>query len=350
MNNRPIDKVRNSGGQITLPPDTGGITDMGEINGAPNMIGGSAIYRVQLADEIDPQRTNIAIPNTHQKVLSYGAEFPYVRQTLMTARRLFSNKVLGPAFDYKTGINLSFEALQDLAAMYDIRKDLRARLDKIAEHLLAVKQRSMTVPSMGDVRGETKALLQKADHVAVALFNVAQLFYGDEIGPRWFASLHSLASKKYGDNDVFAEFLKAALPFLQFVRNARNAVEHPDQTKSVKVTDIALLPSGELNPPSIEVIHPETPQPSVPLLAVMEHIADQLATVFEVTSRIFAVRMSSPSRECSSALSNMTRTSRKCSSAGLGTQPGWATRLFLRLRCNLESHKYMPRQSAARYA
>jgi len=284
MNDRPIDKVRNSALSVTLPPDTGGITDMGEINGALHMIGGSAIYRVQLADEIDPERTNIAIPNTHQKVLSYGTKFPYVRQTLMTARRLFSNNVLGPAFDYKTGINLSFEALQDLAAMHDIRKDVLARFDKIAEDLknLAVEQRSMSVPSMGDVRGDTKAFLQKADHVAVALFNIAKLFYGDEIGPRWFASLQKLASEKYGDNDGFTKFLKAALPFLQFVRNARNAVEHPDQAKSVKVTDIALLPSGGLNPPSIEVIHPDTPQPSVPLLALMEHIADQLATVFEV--------------------------------------------------------------------
>jgi len=52
--------------------------------------------------------------------------------------------------------------------------------------------------------------------------------------------------------------------------------------KSVKVTDIALLPSGALNPPSIEVIHPDTAQPSVPLLALLEHVADQLATVFEV--------------------------------------------------------------------
>jgi hypothetical protein len=284
MNDRPIDKVRNSGLSITLPADTGGITDMGEINGALHMIGGSAIYRVQIADEIDPERTNIAIPNTHQKVLSYGTDFPYVRQTLMTARRLFSNQVLGPAFDYKTGINLSFEALQDLAAMHDIRKDVRARFDKVAEDLknLAVKQRSMTVPSMGDIRGETKAFLQKADHVAVALFNIAKLFYGDEIGPRWFASLHKLASEKYGDNDRFTKFLNAALPFLQFVRNARNAVEHPDQAKSVKVTDIALLPSGELNAPSVEVIYRETPQPSVPLLTLMEHIADQLATAFEV--------------------------------------------------------------------
>jgi len=284
MNDRPIDNIRNSAAAITLPPDTGSISEMGEINTALHMIGSSAIYRVQLADEIDPQRTNIAIPNTHQKVLSYGTELPYVRQTLMTARRLFSNNLLGSAFDYKAGINLSFEALQDLASMHDIRKDLRARFDKIVEDLKnhTIEPRSMTVPSVGDVRGDAKGFLQKTDHVAVALFNIARLFYGDEIGPRWFASLHKLANEKYGDKDAFSEFLKAALPFLQFVRNARNAVEHPDQTKSVKVTDISLLPSGELNAPSIEVIHPETPQPQVPLLALMEHIADQLAAAFEV--------------------------------------------------------------------
>jgi len=284
MNNRPIDKIRNSGLQMTLPPDTGGITDMGEINGVFYSIGGSAIYRVQLADEIDPQRTNIAIPNTHQKVLSYGTGHLFVRQTLMTARRLFNNKVLDSAFDCKTGINLSFEALQDMAAMYDVMKELRDKLGKISEDVknLAVEQRSMNIPSIGDVRGQTKAFLRKADHVTIALFNIAKLFYGDAIGSRWFESLHSLINKKYGETDQFTKFLKETLPFLQFVRNARNAMEHTDKTKSVKVADISLLPSGELNPPSIEVIHPETPQPSVSLLALMEQIADQLAIVFEI--------------------------------------------------------------------
>ena len=69
---------------------------------------------------------------------------------------------------------------------------------------------------------------------------------------------------------------------MQFVRNVRNAVEHPDQSKSVKVNDISLLLSGKLNPPSIEVIHPKTPQPSVPLLTLTECITDQLAAVFEI--------------------------------------------------------------------
>ena len=284
MANRSIDKIRNSGATMMLPPDTGGIAGMGEINGSLHIFGENSIYRVQLADEIDPQRTNIAIPNTHQKVLSYGTEFPYVRQTLMTARRLFSNNALGAAFDYKAGINTSFEALQDLAAMHDIRSALSARFDTRAEDVknLAVQQRSMTVPSIGDVRGETKAFLQKADHVAVALFNIVKLFYSDEIGKGMFEGLHDLICKKFSEDDPFSRFLKEAVPFLKFVRNARNAVEHPDQNKSVKVTDIALLPSGELNPPTVEVIHAETPQPPVPLLAVMEHIADQLATAFEV--------------------------------------------------------------------
>ena len=284
MTVRPIDKIRNSGGRMTLPPDTGGITEAAVINDTLHMIGNSAIYRVQLADQIDPQRTNIALPNTHQKVLSYGTAFPYVRQTLMTARRLFSNNALGMSFDYKVGIDLSFEALQDLAAMHDIRKDLTARFEMCVEDAkkLAVQERSLTVPSMGDVRGKTKAFLQKADHVAIALFNIAKLFHGDEISKGMFEGLHGLVREKFGEDDPFSKFLNAALPFLKFVRNARNAVEHPDHTKSVKVTDITLLPSGELNPPTVEVVHAETAQPPVPLLAMMEHIADQLSTVFEI--------------------------------------------------------------------
>ena len=247
------------------------------------MIGRSAIYRVQLADEIDPQRTNIAIPNTHQKVLDYGTEFPYVRMTLMIARRLFRNEVLGTNFCYKTGINLAYEALQELAAMHDIRKSLSTHFDKIAQEVKdsLVEHRSMAVPSMGDVRGVTKAFLQKSDHLLAALFNIVKLFYGDEIGKGMFEGLHHMICTKLGDDDPFSRFLEAALPFLTFVRNARNGVEHPDRTKSVKVADIRLLPSGMLNPPTVEVIHPKTPQPPVPLLALMEHIADQLATVFE---------------------------------------------------------------------
>ena len=281
---RPIDKVRDSGGMFTLPPDVGGIQEMCEIKGSLHMLGTKAIYRVKLADEIDPQRTNINLPNSHQLVLSYGTELPYVRQTLMQAHRLFKDKVLGSDFNYQAGIDLSFDAMKDLTVMYEMMKDLAERLDKIAEGLKAmtVQSRSVHLPTLGDVRDLTEKFLQKADHVALDLFNIVKLFYGDEIGKSMFEGLHDLMRQKLDKENPFLQFLNAAVPFLKFVRNARNAMEHEDETKRVAVTDILLLPSGELKPPCVEIMHKETAQSSVPLLALMKHVTDQLAVGFEV--------------------------------------------------------------------
>jgi hypothetical protein len=281
---RPIDKVRDSGGMFTLPPDVGGIQEMCEIKGSLHMIGTKAIYRVQLADEIDPQRTNINLPNAHQQILPYGTELPYVRQTLMQARRLFKDKVLGSSFDHQAGIDLSFDAMKDLAVMHEMTKSLNDRLAKIAEDMksMTVKGRSVHLPTLGDVRDLTEKFLQKADHVALDLFGVVKLFHGTEIPKGMFEGLHELMRQKLDKDDAFLDFLNAAVPFLKFVRNARNAMEHEDETKRVVVTNITLLPSGELNPPCIEIIHKETAQPSVPLQALMTHMADQLVVCFEV--------------------------------------------------------------------
>ena len=219
MNDRPIDKVRNSGGMMTLPEDVGGISDMCEITGTLHMIGGKAIYRVQLADQIDPQRTNIGIPNTHQKVLSFGTESLIVRQVLMTARRLFSNNVLGTNFDYNGAINLSFDALQDLAAMSLMHEELSKKLDAISEDMksAAVHQRSFTVPTVGGVRASAESFLQKADHAAQDLFAIVKLFYGDVLSQGMFQGLHKLIKEKFSEDDPFTKFLAQVLPFLQFV-------------------------------------------------------------------------------------------------------------------------------------
>lgn len=256
-----------------------------EINGKLHMIGNSAIYLVQHADEIDPQRVNTSLPDTNQLILSYGTECLYVRQTLMTASRLFCNQALGSDFDCKKGINLTFDALQDLMTMHDTLKPLRSELERIIKdnYNFVVEKRSMTVPSMDDLRGKTTVFLQKADHVVIALFNIVKLFYGDKFDKKKFDSLLSWAKTNYGDNHEFTKFLKSVTPFLKFVRNTRNAMEHPDRTKSITVENISLLPSCELNEPSITVIHPDQKIMTFPkpLLVFMGSILDQLATHFE---------------------------------------------------------------------
>ncbi len=256
---------------------------MFEIQGSLHMLGTKAIYRVRLADEIDPGRTNINIPNAHQLVLPYGTELSCVRQTLVQARRLFKDKVLGPDFDYQAGVDLSFDALKDLTVMHEMIKDLSDRMAKIAEDtkIMTVQNRAVHLPTLGDVRDIMEKFLQKADHVVADLFSIVKLFY-PQINKGMFEGLQEQMHAQLDKDDPFLEFLKAAVPFLKFVRNARNAMEHEDSMKRVVVTDITLLPSGELSPPCVEVVHKETAQPSVPIQALMMHMTEQLAVGFEV--------------------------------------------------------------------
>jgi hypothetical protein len=281
-----IDAIRNSALQMEVgtPDDPSAVKDMCVIRGSMHVIKGQGIYRIQLADNIDPKRTNTTIPNTQQRVLSYGTDCDFVRQTLMTAKRLFDAKFLGQSFNQSQAIDLTFDALKDIASMHTMRLEMDSNLQKIEASLgrLAMKNRSMSVPSVGEARGLAETFLQKADHATVDLFEISKLFYGDAVGKKWFESLLKLVKEKYGDDVPFAKFLEQVLPFLKFVRNARNCMEHPKADQYVEVSDIALSATGQLQPPSIAVVHPETPQPPVNLGELMAYTVKQLGDVFEL--------------------------------------------------------------------
>lgn len=285
-NHRPIDTLRNSGAQLDVgtEDDRSPIKAMCVINNSMHVIKGQGIYRVQLADEIDPERTNSAIPNTSQRVLAYGTDCDFVRQTLMTAKRLFDSKLLGSSFPYERAINLSFEALNDIAATHELRARFAAEVIAAEASLkeLKVRSRAYAIPSIEGVRESVETFLQKADHAIADLFEIAKLFYPAGIGNRWFESLLQLVKTSYGPDATFTKFLVEALPLLKLVRNARNCVEHPKPNQRVEVFDITLRPSGELRPPALEVIHPETPQPLMAVTDFMVQMVEQVASIFEL--------------------------------------------------------------------
>lgn len=96
---RPIDRVRDSAMSMKVGvPEDGAIKEMFGLKDRMLFILERAIYAMQLADEIDPNRSNISIPNTQQKLLGRGAEDPLVAKTLLTAHTLFKEIHLGKAF------------------------------------------------------------------------------------------------------------------------------------------------------------------------------------------------------------------------------------------------------------
>lgn len=287
MSKRPIDLHRDGpfSMEIGTVDDESAIVLMLEIGGALHTVKESGIYKIRMADHIDPDRTNPAIPNTLQRVLSIGSESQLVGRTLLSAKTLFDKRFLPDRIDCDQLVAIAFEALKDLAAMKEMTDEI-AHAEQIAIESLQKSDKTgggFTVPSIGDVNGRCKAFFQRADHVLQALMGIAKVFYGDSVGKRWFQSLSERVTQEHGDDDTFSMFLKDALRFFKFIRNTRNCVEHPKDQQRIETSDFALTAQGAIRPPSIEVIEPDTPQPAMAVTTLMNQVTEHLSELFELT-------------------------------------------------------------------
>ena len=118
---RPIDILRDSAGVMTVGEPGDEIVATFELRGSLHMVTGNGIYSIQLADQIDPERTNPNIPNTHQLVRRCGADSEIVARILLTATELFDPTYLAEPFDHKTALEFVFDALKDLIDARDLR-------------------------------------------------------------------------------------------------------------------------------------------------------------------------------------------------------------------------------------
>jgi hypothetical protein len=83
--------------QIGGPAD-GAISVMIDMGMTLYVVKEHAIYAVQLADQVDPGRTNVAVPNTQQRLLSIGTHDPAFARIFLTAYTMFKSMHLGASF------------------------------------------------------------------------------------------------------------------------------------------------------------------------------------------------------------------------------------------------------------
>ena len=87
---RPIDRLRDGAGSMTIgtADDKSAIT--GTITFAEKLfiVKEKGLYQVQLADEFDPDRTTISIPNAQKVVLKHGSKSEFVCRTFLLASEL----------------------------------------------------------------------------------------------------------------------------------------------------------------------------------------------------------------------------------------------------------------------
>jgi hypothetical protein len=284
MRNRPPIPNRDFGGGFTLdnPDDGTAITEMFTLDNGLLMITEKCTYRLRVADQIDPERKNPALPhNFQQKLFDHGINSELLCRTLLQAKVMFRKEF--QTIDVQRAMQLSFEALSDLVSMHETAHEFKSAETAAIEKAQALQkqQRSLTVPAVGNVRGHCKTFMQKADHFVHSLWAIVRLFYPemDAKGKGWEA-FHELAKARYGENDVFAKVTALTTPLLRLVRDTRDCLEH--NLKGVTTIDFEPEADGTIAVPSIEIKFRESKHDRCPISWFMEQTAKSLLDSFEM--------------------------------------------------------------------
>ncbi|UCI06015.1 hypothetical protein [Mesorhizobium sp. B1-1-8] len=219
-----------------------------------------AIYRVELADQIDPNRTNINIPNTQQLFSAAGADSDIVARTLLTTSELFTKSHFPDIKIRDRIVSISAEVMTELLAAEEILSQLEAAEKGQIEEIAASKDLTR-LPAIPNIKTRSNTFIQKSEHALQAIYRLPAVFYESEMkaAGRWPDSLTEALTAKFGENDVMASFARQLAEFAHQVRNTRHCVEHHKPDQRIVARDFHFNLDGAIARPTIQVIHPKTP-------------------------------------------------------------------------------------------
>lgn len=282
---RPIDKLRDGAGsfEIKTPDDDSAISEMISTGDRLLVVKAKGIYEIKLADQVDPARTNIGVPNTIQRVLPYGADDPWVGAVVLTAHHLLQSSCSPSNIDGTKAFAVVLEIAKNIARAHELVESYRNAEGAATESIdpKIRKDRSVVVPAIGNVESRCNEFLQRSDHALRELFKVVRMFYPD-VGSGGWEGLKKKIDSEPQDIDNFPQFLAEKVPFLQLIRNARNCVEHPRPDQRLLVADFSVDPKNVLLPPIVEIIHPRTPLKKVPVSAFFTQTFQNVVRVVEL--------------------------------------------------------------------
>ena len=254
---RHIDRIRESSGSAQIgSEEDGAIIEMKTFGDRLLIIKERAIYEMIFADAIDPDRTNIHLPPTIQKlIIDKGTESETVARTFLTAKALFQEEYISNAVDCDIVISLTIDMLSEISILEKEINDYQENENKVSNEYEERRNQkgSYQIPSIVNLESRCKTILQKADHIEQILMDIITRFYPNEglTKQSHFPKFHEILKTKYGEDDTFTKFVGSTLYYMKIIRELRNGFEH--RLDSIKVTDFVLQPDGNVIPPTIEL-------------------------------------------------------------------------------------------------
>lgn len=274
-----IDRIRESAGSMAVGDASDGIiTAAITIADRLYIVKEKAIYRIALADEIDPKRTRSDIPNTQQLIVNAGSDSEIVRRILLTAEELFKKDRLLSSIDLDEARLASLEVLKFVIAANEVSQIYKSAKMAAEAGISSPKDMSFKLPAIPGIEARATTFIQKCDHSFQAIYKLCSIFYTEaemRKAGKWLDGFVAVLQSRLEAGDKFIEFATALASIGKQVRNVRHCIEHPKKI-SIIVQDYRLTPSRELAEPTIQVIHDTSASGPEPFGAFMEGVVSQL--------------------------------------------------------------------------
>lgn len=282
---RPIDRVRESAGSAEIGDDGAPIVRPVTFADTLYMVTTTSVYRVRMADDVDPKRENINVPWTvQQKIIPHGADKEFVRVTFIAASELLTKIALGDDLDIDGAMRLALENAIQLSEIFDTLKELQDKQDIVEKSLAEAKlnSRQFAIPHTQNLRQRGDHLLTAFWRVALNLIQFAEIFYPKpNAKTNWQDNLKTqMLSGLPQDHELQANF-PIMIQILDRFFDYRHAFTHPNESKSVTLFDYDLTHDLTIWPPSIEIRHPKNAVHRTPLIHFLDRELEQAIILAE---------------------------------------------------------------------
>jgi len=278
-----IDQVRDAPFSFELK-EAGKFEKLLTIDDELTILTDQGVYRFRHADKTDPARQNLEILNTFQCVFPFEEKYTLAQWIFRTAVTLYAEDT-GLRKDISVN-NVLSKCISIARDFWDIEAQIKhlVEIENIEEKTFnerEIESNTIVLPSAPDYRPAFSGFLTKANHIWRDLHEIIkECFQGGE-WKNTFDGFNGYLRQEYGEGDPFFLFSSDSLYQLKSVRNTRNALEHPDEQKSLEFRDYILTEENIIFKPAIKIQHPEITQDFVSVSMFMEKFAENLAYIVE---------------------------------------------------------------------
>lgn len=246
-----------------------------------------------MADEVDPERLNAAIPQVvQQEEIHYGSSEDFIRATVSLTAELVPNGTHLPEdFSIANCQRVALETAHELAAIKDEIQSLNAWQNEVDAGLSAGRWNRAFIPRTQNLKGRAEQAIAHIRQVALNIIFVAELFYPrPRLNLQWRPTLEAALNKNLDPQDAFIGAFSEIADHLEAMIHHRNAAVHPDNIKSLRLWDYELSPQDEIIAPTIEIRHPQWPVGRTDLAQYLEVRLDRLISAYETILSVFCDR------------------------------------------------------------